>query len=51
MKKLLIIAIIAGLGYGVYWFFTQAQQKTAEGEGATKKSQKAMEELEKEGAK
>ena len=50
MKKLLILLLFVGLGYGIWWFLNQAKEKTTAGEGATKQSEKALKEMEKEDA-
>ena len=51
IKKLFIIAIIAGIAYGAWWYMSQIQQKTAEHQGVLKKSEKFEKELDKEQSK
>ncbi len=51
IKKLFILAVIAVIAYGVWWYMQQVQQKTAEHQGVLKKSEKFEKELDKEQSK
>ena len=45
MKKLIILALIAGAAYGAYWYMGEVHQKTFESQGVTKKSEKMLESM------
>ncbi len=48
MKKLLVIAIIAAIGYGAYKYMEQVQQKAAAKHDAVNPGEKALKQMDAE---
>jgi hypothetical protein len=48
IKKLFILAVIAGLAYGVWWYMNEVAEKTAERSDVLKPSEKALREMDAE---
>jgi hypothetical protein len=48
MKKLLVILILVGLGYGTYKYLEKVKETTAQKQDLLKPSEKALKEMDKE---
>lgn len=48
MKKLFLLALLVALGYGTYKFLESVKNTTATGGGATKRSEKALKDMDKD---